>query len=360
MRTRASRIACLSLREAPGPALEPLWEALAAHTPAVEWSLEDAARFYLDATGMGDRYGDEGAWCRAVLAGVRPIIGAEGRHARLGVANTRFGAQLAAGIAPSSPAYRVVAEPDARFLAGQALDWLPLDPESVRRLHLYGIHAIGGLAALPVASVVEQLGPESLNAWRLAGGQDARPVVGRRCQTFTASHPYDEPETRFEALVEGAARLAERALADLPVSRTVWAIRRVTVQVEFVSGGSWSREGWLGDSPGQEMLRGLLERLLAMLQAPGQEADRQSGGGELDALALEADGVAEMTVSLLGLEPVPGRQLQLFEAQETDRQWQQIVSALTRKHAAGLVRAEMVDPEAAILPQRYAYRALLP
>jgi hypothetical protein len=67
-----------------------------------------------------------------------------------------------------------------------------------------------------------------------------------------------------------------------------------------------------------------------------------------------------MTVSLLGLEPPPGRQLQLFEAQETDRQWRQIVSALSRKHASSLVRAEMVDPEAAILPQRYAYRALQP
>jgi len=67
-----------------------------------------------------------------------------------------------------------------------------------------------------------------------------------------------------------------------------------------------------------------------------------------------------MTVSLLGLEPAPGRQLQLFEAQETDRQWRQIIAALTRKHAARLVRAEMVDPEAAILPERYAFRALQP
>jgi len=357
MRTRATRIACLTLKEAPGRELEPLWEALAAHTPAVEWSLEDATRFYLEAEGMGARYGDrsggEGVWCRAVLAGVRPIVGADGRHARLGVASTRFGAQVAAGIAPSSPAYRVVAEPDARFLSGQALDWLPLDPESLRRLHLYGIHAMGGLAALPAAAVVEQLGPESLTAWQWANGQDARPVVGRRCQTFMASHLYDEPETRIEALAEGAARLAERALADLPVSRTAWAIRRATLQVQFVSGGSWSREGWLGDAPGRETVRSLLERLLANLRAP-------AAGQEEDAEALEADGVAEMTVSLLGLEPAPGRQLQLFEAQETDRQWQQIVSALTRKHAANLVRAEMVDPEAAILPQRYAYRVLQP
>ncbi|MHB1318753.1 MAG: hypothetical protein ACYCYF_09070 [Anaerolineae bacterium] len=360
MRTRATRIACLTLKEAPGSGLEPLWEALTAHTPAVEWSLEDATRFYLDAAGMGDRYGDrssgEGAWCRAVLAVVRPLIGADGRHARLGVASTRFGAQVAAQIALPSPAYRVVAEPDARFLSGQALDWLPLDPESLRRLRLYGVHTIGGLAALPAVAVVEQLGPESLTAWRLASGQDARPVVGRRCQTFSASHLYDEPETRVEALVEGASRLAERALADLPVSRTVWAIRRATVQVLFVSGGAWSGEGWLGDSPGRETVRGLLERLLAGLVP----ADTHPRDAEADALAIEGEGVAEMTVSLLGLEPAPGRQLQLFEAQETDRQWQQIVSALTRKHAANLVRAEMVDPEAAILPQRYAYRALLP
>ena len=210
------------------------------------------------------------------------------------MANTRFGAQVAAHDAPSSPGYRVVAEPDARSSAGQALDWLPLDPESLRRLRLYGIHTIGGLAALPQSAVVEQLGPESLTAWRWASGQDARPVVGRRCQTFTASHLYDEPETRIEALVEGASRLAERALADLPVSRPVWAIRRVTVQALFVSGGSWSREGWLGESPGREMVRGLLERLLAGLQVRARR-HRPDAGGEADALAMEGEGVAEMT-----------------------------------------------------------------
>jgi nucleotidyltransferase/DNA polymerase involved in DNA repair len=241
MRTRATRIACLVLKEAPGPVLEPLWEALAALTPAVEWSLEDAARFYLDAEGMGARYGDrsngEGAWSRAVLGEVRRVGAAEidARHIRLGVANTRFAAQVAAHTAPASPGYRVVSEPDARFLSGQALDWLPLDPDSLRRLHLFGIHAIGGLAALPQAAVIEQLGLESLTAWRWATGQDARPVVARRCQTFTASHLYDEPETRREALVEGASRLAERALGDLPVARPAWAIRRVTVQAGWAN-----------------------------------------------------------------------------------------------------------------------------
>jgi len=364
MGSRSLRIACLWLKEPPGTALEPLWEALTAHTPAVEWSPEDAARFYLEAAGMGPRYGDEGAWCRAVLEELRRLGGAapgtlDPRQARMGVANTRFAAQVAAQTAPSSPGYRVVAEPDARFLAGQTLDWLPLDPESLRRLHLYGIRTIGGLAALPQAAVVEQLGPESLTAWRWAIGQDARPAVGRRCQTFTASYLYEEPETRLEALVEGAARLAERALADLPVDRVAWAIRRVTLQVAFVSGGSWSHEGWLGDTPGHETVRGLLARLLGALRAPAAPVEGRAGE-EPDPLALESDGVAEMTVSLLGLEPAPGRQLQLFEAQETDRQWRQIIAALTRKHASRLVRAEMVDPEAAILPERYAFRALQP
>ncbi len=355
MHTRMSRVACLSLKEAPGPALETLWEALSAHSPAVEWGLEDATRFYLEAAGMGDRYGDEGAWCRAVLAAVRTVSATwadvDNRAARLGVAGGRFAAQVAAGTARSSPGYRVVSEPDARYLSGQALEWLPLVPESLRRLRLFGILTIGGLAALPAISVVEQLGPESLSAWRLANGEDARPVVGRRCQTFAASHLYDEPESRLEALVEGAARLAERALADLPVSRPAWAIRRVTLWVRFASGGEWSRAGWLGDTPGPETVRALLERMLSALHGPA--ADPEEG-------APEGEGVAEMTVSLLGLEPAPGRQMRLFEDQETDQQWRQIVSALTRRHAPRLVRVEMVDPEAAILPQRYAFRVLQP
>ncbi|MGI6368966.1 MAG: hypothetical protein ACOX2L_11535 [Anaerolineae bacterium] len=370
MRIRTIRMACLAFPQIPGAVLEPLEEALGAHSPAVEWSPEDAARFYLEAAGMGARYGDEGAWCRAVLASAREVLAAASgtaasadaaaikpRQVRLGLAHTRFGAQLAARMAPSSPGYRIVAEPEARFLADLPLEELPLHPEAVRRLQLFGIRTMGGLAELPAAAAMEQLGPESLLAWQWASGQDARPVVARRCQTFSSTHFFEDLETRQEALLEQAARLAERALADLPVSRPAWAIRRVTVQLRLASGESWQREGWLGDSPGQETLRALLGRLLAQVLSAGGGA---SAAGADEATDGDAVGVAEMTVSLLGLEPALGRQLLLFEAQETDRQWQQILSVLTRKHAARLVRAELVDPEAAILPERYAYRVLQP
>ena len=337
MRTRTSRMATIIGIALPAEAYERLWEALGAFSPAVEGSLDDPGHFVLDAAGVSPRYGDEAGWARAVLAAVREQGGI---RARLGIASSRFAAEVAAQAAPTGAGYRIVSGPDARFLAPLPVEFLPLTPEALRRLRLLGLSTMGRLAALSRSAVAEQFGPESLTAWHWARGKDERPVEGRRCQSFTASHLFEVPEVRYEALLEVAARLAERALADLPVARPAWAVGRVAVQALTVEGDAWARDVALNASPGPETLRGVLGRLLAHLSGEGS-------------------GISELEVLLVGLEPAGGRQLQLFEAQESDRQWAQIVRQLSRKHSPDrLVHAEMIDPDAAILPQRYAFRAV--
>lgn len=337
-RRRSRRIGCLLLSACPPLVSEALWEALGAHSPSVERAEGEPLRYYLDALGVSPRYGGEASWCRAVLGEAQALGLAE---VRLGVADSRFAAEVAAQTAQADPGYQAVSGSDARFLAPLPLNALPLSDEARRRLRLLGIETMGKLAALPSHAMAEQFGPESLTAWRWARGQDERPVQGQRCQTFAASYSFDVPEARAEALLATAVHLAERALADLPVDRRAWAIRRATLAARTAEGETLAHSAWLGETPGPKTLRALLARMIAHL------------GGE-------GEGLVELRLSLWGLEPAPGRQLSLLEAYESDPRWRQVVQRMQLKYPDGLLRPTPADPEAPILTERYTLQAWSP
>lgn len=337
--TASHRIACLIVAGGRPREAERLWEVLGGYSPSVEREEADPWRFYLDAGGVAPRYGDEAGWGHAVLADAWAAVGA----ARLGLAGSKFAAGVAARTALPATNLHVVTEPDAAFLAPLPLDELPLSDEAQRRLRLLGMHTMGQLAALPRVAVAEQFGPESLTAWRWARGQDDRPVRGRRCRTVAASHDFGAPETRAEALLVVATHLAERALRDLPVGRRAWAIRRVRLEARTAEGEALRVGARLGDVPGPETLRALLGRMIGRLPRRGESA-----------------GIAELTVSLWGLEPAPARQLALLEAQDTDPQWRQVVRFLQRRYPGNLLRPVLADPEAPIPTERYALRVWTP
>jgi hypothetical protein len=329
MVARSQRIACLL---AGGDADdERLWETLTDFSPAVE-SVEGGRRFLCEASGVALRYGSESAWGQAALA---EVAAAGGGAARLGLAHTRFGAEVAARLASAERPCWIVAEPEARWLAPLPVEWLPLQGEALRRLRVLGLLTMGQLAALPGAAVAEQFGPESLVAWRWARGQDERPLIGRRCQMVTASHLLDAPEARGEELLATAVYLAERALCDLPVDRHAWAIRQVGITALTDDGERMTAETWLGDTAGQETMCAVLARLIAQFHGEGE-------------------GIVELTVYLWGLEPAPKRQLSLFEGQETDLRWRQVVEVLGHRYPDGLMRSILANPEAPILTERYA------
>ncbi|NLF03114.1 MAG: hypothetical protein GX601_19295 [Anaerolineales bacterium] len=332
------RIAYLLAREgASAEIAERLWEVLGLHTPAVERDESLPAAFYLDASGVGQSYGSEADWCLALLAET-PAASLD--QVKLGLAGSKFAAWVAAQTIPTGQAQRIIQEPDARFLAPLTVDWLPLAKEPLRRLHLLGLQTLGQFAALPSTAVAEQFGPEILPAWRWARGQDQRPVRGQRCQLVTASHLFDAPDMRSENLLAIAAYLAERALQDLPVDRHTWAIRQVKITALTESGVQLDAETWLGSTPGQETMTHALARLIARLDG----ADT---------------GIVELGVALWGLEPAPGRQLSLMEAQETAQRWRQVLEIMNRRYAAQLLRPELADPDAPILTERYALQSWL-
>jgi DNA polymerase-4 len=99
---------------------------------------------------------------------------------RLGVAANKFVAYTAAGLcADDATAPHCVPRGSERsFLAPLPLALhLPLDPDLIERLKLFGLRTFGDLAMMPRAAVEAQFGKEGLLALRLARGEDSRPIV---------------------------------------------------------------------------------------------------------------------------------------------------------------------------------------
>ena len=77
----------------------------------------------------------------------------------VGLAKSKFVAQVAATLARPNHARSITADEEGSFLASQPVHFLPLDKETARRLSLLGLHTLGQLAALPQASIRKLLGP---------------------------------------------------------------------------------------------------------------------------------------------------------------------------------------------------------
>jgi len=308
-------------------------EALSEHTPAVEDV--GLGRAYLDAVGMGALYGGEARWCEAVLrAAATPAL--DDLHPsgwRLGVAATKFGADLAARAASANPGYRSVPSPERRWLAPFPVDYLPLDQETLRRCRLLGIRTMGQFAALPATSVAEQFGAEALTAHAWARGRDDRPLAGMRREVVELRRVIGPAEARSDSLAAMLVAAAEPAIADL--KRRGLIIRRLVVEAGGGRGATVTRSAWLDDLPGPETLRRTLARLV-------------------EGLAGTLDEVDEIALRLTGLDAHVGRQMDLFADTAERLRLEQTLRRLVRKHGEPCVqRAVLSEPYAPVAPQRY-------
>src|SRR5688500_17781010 len=144
-------------------------EGLVAGVLAVTPLVEQAApgHVYADLRGLEGLYPRQHQIEQALLAAAPAAL-----PARLGLADTRFTASVAARCAPPGAAWHVAPAQAAAFLADKPTDWLPLAAESIERLRLLGIATMGAYAALPAHAVEAQFGPAGRLAWLAARGAD--------------------------------------------------------------------------------------------------------------------------------------------------------------------------------------------
>ena len=130
---------------------------------------------------------------------------------RMGVAGAKFPAFVAAlGSAPGGAAQ---VPPDAAaFLAPNTVDLLPLSPEDRLRMHRFGLHTMGDVAAMHPDAFTAQFGAEGRRAWELCHGIDDDPVVPLPCEESVTEHtalPF--ASTSVELLLTAMDTLLRRA-----------------------------------------------------------------------------------------------------------------------------------------------------
>ena len=257
-------------------------------TPVSRSSLRGSGCAYFETRGVERLYGGlEQALTRALEA-----VGSSW-DPRVGAAERRFAALAAATVARPGQLLVVSDEQSTAFLAPYPLTLLPLETGRRQELQDLGVRTIGGLAALPDASVAERLGADGRRAHGLARGGSKRRVRGRR-------QPAEIVETlAFPEAVgnELTLRRAFGALLDQVLARPERGgrfIRKIALSARLVGGGSWRRTTTLRDPTAEhDRLKAALAPKLAELPAP----------------------VLELRLELVDLTESRGMQLELVRAE---------------------------------------------
>jgi nucleotidyltransferase/DNA polymerase involved in DNA repair len=318
---------------------EPMLDRLDDLSPRVE--AVDAGVALVDVTGLAPLLGDErriAARAVMLVREVRPL------PVRAGTGDNRWLAVLAARLArperPDAPAaFRALA---VKELDALPLDLLPADTATRQRFALFGLTAMGELAALPRSAVGAQFGIAGERLQALARGEDPRPLVPRRRPERLARH------ARFDPPVDG-------------VGATALALRRCCAELCDALRGRHL-------APGRASLRIMLEdapelRVELILPAPALEPDwiarlligRLEQVARTRRLRAEAEEPRVATIGLTfdRLADPASRQMPAFEA--AAGRWEELrwsLERLTARFGEGRLWRAVHDRPAASLADR--------
>ena len=137
-------------------------------SPVVERAKPGCA--YVGIDGLETTYGTEDHLIDRLLNSFPRVL-----EPRLGISNGKLPAYIAALKAPPGRAFYPPV-PLKEFLASFSVDVLPAPWDIKDRLHGFGLHTLGHLAALPIGPVQAQFGPLGARIWELAQGIDHAPL----------------------------------------------------------------------------------------------------------------------------------------------------------------------------------------
>ena len=280
----------LTLVEADPAAAEHEWEAIVRRLEDSGFSVEPAGLgcAYFETRGVERLYGGlEQALTRALEA-----VGSSW-DPRVGAAERRFAALAAATVARPGQLLVVSDEQSPAFLAPHPLTLLPLETGRRQELQDLGVRTIGGLAALPDASVAERLGADGRRAHGLARGGSKQRIRGRRQPAeIVETLAFPEAVGNELTLRRAFGALLEQVLAR--PERGGRFIRKIALSARLVGGGSWRRTATLRDPTTElDRLKAALAPKLAELPAP----------------------VLELRLELVDLTESRGMQLELVHAE---------------------------------------------
>ena len=190
---------------------------------------------YVGLDGLDAMYGGEARLVASLLQAAPHRF-----NPRVGVANGRFPAYVAALLSHAGQATRILDKEASEFLAGLSVDLLPLSWKDKVRLHRFGLDTMGQLAALSVGSVQAQFGPEGRTTWELARGVDRSPLTPyRRQETVSEALTFPSPATTLHPVMVAVETLLGRALGR-PVLRGRY-VRTATLESRILRNPPWAR-----------------------------------------------------------------------------------------------------------------------
>ena len=334
------------------------WEAIldALHSISPEVEDEELGRAYLNINGLGGHFQDENDLAAHLAAAVRASSGLE---PSIGLANGRFPSFAAAIAAVSpiglslagsgvSPAFKwkptgstpdpakgniqiVPAGDEAGFLAPLDVGLLPVDPEIVSRLLLFGLQTMGKVAALTLPELQSQFGFEGKRLWQLVNGIDEAPLRPRPIEErIEAALSFETPVAGIDVLVAAAKQLLSRLR--LPLRGR--AARELALQAELVSGRGWERRLVLREAVSDN------KRLSFVLRESLQNAPPPNA-------------VRNISLRLGGLTGETGKQLSLGERGRLQRQLEESIRQLKARYGYSPVfNCVDVEPWSTIPEQR--------
>ena len=363
-------------------AFEAALRVLGDFTPAIEGETDPRqaafGQAFLGIEGLTRLWGTEPALVERVVAAMAPRLP---RAPRVGIGNTRFGAQVAAVVGAGSRAFSLGSaaspprggsaapprgisapgavpaprgsapfaaipvggpETEAAYLAPLPIGLLPADLETRDRFRLFGLTRIGQFAALDRSAVLARFGASGGELHDLARGMDGRPLRPRHpVERLRAEAELEPPVEELESLRFVLHHLCG-ALCEQLSARGAGAGRAsLCLTLERADPVRYDQA-----LPEPAAAPDLLERLLmARLEAAPPRAP-------VERLSLELDGAA----------PAAGQQLGLFTPQlgRAARLDWQLTSLAIRFGEDRLLQARLRDPEAALPEERFEWVAAGP
>ena len=261
-----------------------LVRSLEQRSPLVEKAELGSAYVGLD--GLEAMYGGEARLITSLLQAVPQEF-----NPRIGVALGKFPAYVAAVTSGGGRATRVPGDV-AGFLKEFSIDLLPLSWENKTRLHRFGLHTLGQLAALPLGSVQAQLRAEGKKAWELASGIDRSPLLPcRREEVVTEFLTFPSPTITQYAILTAMETLLGRAFAR-PQIRGKY-VRTAAIESQVLRHPPWTKRFAFKEAVGNK------EKALFALKS------------RLDTIALPGP-LEDMKLTLAGFTGESGIQSSLF------------------------------------------------
>jgi len=165
-----------------------------------------------------------------------------GVHARFGfmasagIADGKFGAEVAAKTARPGTVKSVAAGEVEAFLGPLPIEHLPASEAMRWRLAMLGLTTIGDVARLPLGAVQAQFGTEGKHCWELAQGLDLGQLQPRVSEaTVVRRMQLPGPAMTIDAILMGIEKLVHATYA---AAGSRW-VRKAVVRAAFEDGGSW-------------------------------------------------------------------------------------------------------------------------